>query len=156
MEENLGTVERLSERMQAIPWAAFQTAYGPAVAVPDQLLRLAGQDEKAALAASHDLWCALCQHVYAAPAAVPALPFILEVLNSASEKLTIEILDILLGCVRCTLPDESAKPAWLAELRIGVASERPRLELLSAHTNSELAELACDLLMELDSPQRDQ
>lgn len=153
MDEDHGTVELRSKRMQAVPWEAHQTAYGPAIAVPGQLLRLAGQDEKTALAASHDLWCSLCQHVYAAPAAVPALPFILEVLSTASEKLTIAILDILLGFVSCTLPDESARPAWLAELRIGVASERPRLELLSTHANSELAELACDLLKELDSPQ---
>lgn len=70
------------ERLRAVVWADYGTAYGPAIKVPDQPGRLAGPNEGAALAASHDLCCGLChQHAYISSAAVPALPFILEVLG---------------------------------------------------------------------------
>jgi hypothetical protein len=86
------------ERLGAVTWADFRTAYGPAVNVADQLRQLAGPDEKAALHASHELWCGRRhQHVQVGSAALPALPFLLEVLDSANRQLSVELLDILLG-----------------------------------------------------------
>jgi hypothetical protein len=148
------------ERLRAVAWADYGTAYGPAVKVPDQLRRLAGPDEGAALAASHDLWCGLChQHAYVSSAAVPALPFILEVLERAGDQLTVELLDILLGFAVCTRPGSvSAGPwhdptavVWAAELRGGVAAVRPRLESLAAHPREEAADFARAVLEELDA-----
>jgi hypothetical protein len=146
--------DTLDRRLGSIPWADFGTAYGPAVQVPDQLRRLAGPDEKAALAASHDLWCGLChQHAYVSSAALPALPFILEVLDRAGEQLTIEILDILLGFARCTNPgSEPDPPAWAGALRALVAAERPRLGRLATHPNAEVADFARAVLQELEPP----
>src|SRR5690242_17286675 len=86
------------QRLGAIAWGDFGTAYGPAVTVPDQLRRLAGLDRKAAMDSTHDLWCGLChQHVQVGSAALPALPFLLEVLDRADRDMTVELLDILLG-----------------------------------------------------------
>lgn len=86
------------ERLNAIAWGDYHTAYGPAVGVPEQLRRLAGPDRKAALDATHELWCGLChQHVQVGSAAVPALSFLLEVLDTADRDMTVELLDILLG-----------------------------------------------------------
>ncbi len=62
------------------------------------LLDLASSDHDAAMKATHALWCGLChQHAYISSAALPAYPFILEVLDSANDDLAVEILDILLG-----------------------------------------------------------
>ena len=89
---------KLDERLSVVPWGDYFTAYGPAVNVPDQLRRLAGPDREAALAASHDLWCGLChQHVQIGSAALPALPFLMEVLDMAGRDMSVELLDIMLG-----------------------------------------------------------
>jgi hypothetical protein len=148
MEESFG------RRLDAIPWAEFGTAYGPATKVPDQLRRLAAPDKRAALTASHELWCGLChQHAFVSSAALPALPFLLEVLDSAGEQLTVEILDILLGFVRCTNPGfERIPPPWIGQLRGQVAAERPRLEGLVTHPNADVAKFARWILNELESP----
>ena len=146
----------IDDELAAVPWAAFETAYGPATDVPDQLRRLASSDEATALRASHDLWCGLChQHVDVSTAAVPALPFLVRVLDRATPQLTVEILDILLGFARCTAPEaltEAARrspPAWLAELRAGVAAERARLERLASSPHADVAEFAQAVLEEL-------
>jgi len=52
------------KRISAIDWTAYQTAYGPADDVANQLMQLASGDKKTSLKASHELWCWLChQHV---------------------------------------------------------------------------------------------
>jgi hypothetical protein len=89
---------RFEDRLNAISWGDFDTAYGLAVDVPDQLRRLAGSDRKAALNTTHDLWCGLCHHhVQVGPAALPAPPFLLEVLNAADREMTVQLLEVLLG-----------------------------------------------------------
>lgn len=141
-----------NERLDAIPWSNYQTAYGPAIRVPEQLRQLAGLDEKAALDASNELWAGLC-HQYAAvsSAALPALPFILEIMDQAGEQLTIEILDILCGFAYCTSPrSKDSSLEWKISLRAGVAAERPRFERLAAHPNDEIAHLANKILRNLD------
>jgi hypothetical protein len=83
--------QMFDERINLVAWGDFHTAYGPAVKVPDQLRRLAGPDLKAALEASHELWCGLChQHMQVGSAALPALPFLLEVLDSADRDMAVE------------------------------------------------------------------
>lgn len=90
--------DSFQQRMEAIDWSRYETAYGPAVRVPGQLWLLAKGDHKEAMAASHELWCELChQHAYVSSAALPALPFLLEVMDGAGEQLAVEILDLLLG-----------------------------------------------------------
>ncbi|WP_422931854.1 hypothetical protein [Singulisphaera sp. PoT] len=131
------------ERLEAIDWNQYHTAYGSAVKVPGQLLQLANGGE-VAMAASHELWCGLChQHAYVSSAALPALPFILEVFDRADEALTVEIVDILLGFASCTRPEDNrGAPPWIGELRQGVAAVLPRLRGLASHPNEDLAALA--------------
>jgi hypothetical protein len=146
----------IDDQLAAVPWAEYETAYGPATEVAEQLRGLGSADEATALRASHDLWCGLChQHVFASTAAVPALPFILRVLDEASPRLAAEILDILLGFARCTAPEaltEAARrspPAWIGELRAGVTAERARLEHLARSPHAEVGDLAREILEEL-------
>ena len=143
--------DAINLRLNAIPWAEFSTAYGSALKVPDQLRRLASREEQTSLAASHELWCGLChQHAYVSSAALPALPFILDVLNRAGDKLTIEILDIIFGFACCTKPSgEPIQPKWIDELRSRVVAERPRFKALATHQNHELADFAQRILSEL-------
>ena len=71
------------DRVRMIDWGTFDTAYGPATDVLEQLLQLVSDDHKQAKMASHKLWCGLChQHASIASAAYPALPFILEALDN--------------------------------------------------------------------------
>jgi len=144
------TRETFRERLHSIDWAGYCTAYGTAVQVPEQLLRLAGGGREA-MAASHDLWCGLChQHAFVSSAALPALPFILEVRDRADEALTAEILDLLLGFASCTRPEPTGDgPTWIAELRRCVAQQLPHLRELVDHPNVEISDLAGRIIGEL-------
>jgi hypothetical protein len=102
--------DNFEERLKRVDWSKYETAYGSASgtnewgSVGEQLLNLASQDDEKAMKATHHLWCGLChQHAFVSSAALPALPFILEVLDSANESLALEILDILLGFAACSV-----------------------------------------------------
>ena len=154
-------------RLKAINWEKYRTAYGVATKVPDQLRQLASTDAKEALHATHELWCGLChQHVQIGSAALPALPFILQVLDTASEQMTIELLDILLGFAigvnrqkvldyqlslgrKDIVPEEQ----WVTDLRIALNNQLPRFKSLAFSSNDEIADLASDIVAELESPQ---
>lgn len=133
-----------NERLQAIDWGGYRTAYGPAHDVSGQLARLASPDEAEALSAAGDLWAGLChQHAYVSSAALPALPFLLEVLDRTSDPVRVEILDILLGFARCSHPtDVPPSPPWIQELRARLLAERPRLERLAEHPDEAVADFA--------------
>lgn len=159
--------EMFGERISLIPWGNFHTAYGPAVKVPDQLQRLVGSDRKAALDASHELWCGLChQHVQIGSAALPALPFLLEVLDSADRDMAVELLDILLGFAkgvnrrrflefqrsrgRTELPPEEQ---WISDLRTALVGELPRFDELASSADEEMADFAGQIVAELRAGQ---
>ncbi|WP_131818104.1 hypothetical protein [Planctopirus hydrillae] len=139
------TAQDYKRRLDDIDWAHFQTAYGRADDVPAELLRLASSDHCTAMEATHKLWCGLChQHAYVSSAALPALPFILEVLDSANDELTVEILDILTGFAICsTLGPKGASPnEWERNLRDKLRNELPRFTVLTSHGNEEIAGFA--------------
>lgn len=134
-----------------IDWSQYRTAYGPASDVPEQLRRLEGQDEELALQATHDLWCSLChQHAYVSSAAVPALPHLLRVLDHATDRLAVEILDILVGFAVCDT-DGYSSPEWIAQLHEALRAERARFSVLSASSNEEIASFASRILECFDS-----
>jgi hypothetical protein len=151
------------ERLNAIAWGDFHTAYGPAVKVPGQLRRLAGPDRKAALDATHELWCGLChQHVQVGSAAVPAFPFLLEVLDTADRDMTVELLDILLGFAigvnrqravdfQRSLGRTEVAPEeqWVANLRAALLAELPRFHRLAASPDEDVADFAERIVAEL-------
>jgi hypothetical protein len=155
------------ERLAAVPWANFQTAYGNAASdhafetadrrpagrwgsIAEQLTALASTDHAIAMQASHHLWCSLChQHAYVSSAALPALPFLLEVLDDADDKLAVEILDILTGFATCS-HETAAGPSWILELREQLVAQRARLQALARHRDDEVASWARRVLEELD------
>ena len=157
----------LHKRLAAIPWAEYRTAYGDAASehwfettsgqrterwgsVPEQLIALASTDLPTALAASHHLWCCLChQHAYVSSAALPALSFLLEVLDDASEDLSVEILDILTGFAACSREDAPTRDDWTRELRARLVAEHDRFTKLARHANSDIADWARNVLDEL-------
>lgn len=157
-----------SERLDAITWADFGTAYGPAVKMPDQLRRVAASDRKQALDASHELWCGLChQHVQVGSAALPALPFLLEVLDEADRDLTVEILDILLGFAvgvnrqravefQRSLGRSQFEPEqhWVTDLRADLITEAPRFQQLKSAQDEEIVDFAGRIMLELGLPDR--
>jgi hypothetical protein len=152
-----------ANRVKAIDWTAYHTAYGRADGVPDQLLLLTSTDRSKALKASHELWCGLChQHVQIGTAALPAFSFLLEVLEVADEDLAAEILDILVGFALGTNRKRSIdwqkacgrdvslpEPAWVASLRLRLLAEVPRFRKLSEHANADIADPARRILEEL-------
>ena len=155
------------DRLKAINWEKYSTAYGAAIKVPDQLRQLASTDVKEALQATHELWCGLChQHVQIGSAALPALPFILQVLDTANEQMTIELLDILLGLAigvnrqkvldyQLLLGRKNIGPEeqWVTDLRIALNNQLPRFKGLAFSSNDEIADLVSDIVEELESPQ---
>jgi hypothetical protein len=152
-----------NEHLDSIVWKDFCTAYGPAVMVPDQLRRLAGLNRKVALDASHELWCGLChQHDQVGSAALPALPFLLNVLDSADRELTVEILDILLGFAVGTNPRRAvefqrshgrkefeSEQSWVSDLRANLLAESSRFQQLASTQDEDIADFAQLILEEL-------
>jgi hypothetical protein len=117
-------------RLNAVDWSQFHTIYGGADTVPAQIERMHSPDETKALSAAGDLVAGLChRHVQIASAALPAFPFIIEMLTCASEKLAVAILEMLAGFAITTDPVRMRKfasavgkrrmppPAWVDELR---------------------------------------
>jgi hypothetical protein len=150
------------QHLDAIRWADFDTAYGAAVDVPRQLKMLAGSDRQAALDATHELWCGLChQHVQVGSAALPALPFLLEVLDQADPQISIELLDILQGLAlgvnrrrlehyqRSIGREPPREESWRTELRAALLAEVPRFQKLVASADEDLAGYATTILEEL-------
>ena len=154
-----------TERVKAIDWASYHTAYGQADKVPEQLLNLASPDKEKAMNATHDLWCGLChQHVQIGTAALPAIPFILEVLDVASEELSVEILDILLGFAlgsnrqrsidfqkACGHSAPLSEPEWIAKTRSLLIEQRERFEKLKAHKNPDIKYFSVRILEEISA-----
>jgi len=98
-------VEDYTNRVIAIEWDKYETAYGRANNVPQQLIKLISTSHATAMDASHELWCGLChQHAYISSAAEPAYLFLREVLIEANDELQIELLDIFAGFAECTSP----------------------------------------------------
>jgi hypothetical protein len=138
------------ERLNRIDWSAYQTAYGRAVNVPKQLLRLASSNHSEAMAASHDLWCGLChQKVQLGTAAVPALPFIMEVLDRADDELSVEILDILDGMAIGTKADfwrMGKVPDYALQLRQALQAELARFRGLKKSAREEIQHFASSIV----------
>lgn len=141
---------QLEDRIRAIDWNSSYTAYGPANDVPDLLLQLASDDNETAKLASHKLWCGLChQHVSMAPAGYLALPFILEILDSADDLLTIEILDILWGFAKCCTEVTPDVPEYFEPARERLISELPRFALLAEHNDESISFFSSEIIKSL-------
>jgi hypothetical protein len=139
----------------AVEWSRYETAYGSARAIPKSLARLTSSNERRAKKAAHDLWCALChQHANISSAAAPAFPFLLDALDAASDAVKPEILDILLGFLRCDVDAAGASPPWIASLHDRLAAARPRFVSLAASPSAEVASFASAILSALDSRAR--
>ena len=95
-------------------------------------------------------------------AALPALPFLLAVMDWANDLLVVEILDILLGFAICTNPIRIAefyahplvkKPVpnlpWIANLREALRAELPRFRALECARDEDVASFAKQILTEL-------
>jgi hypothetical protein len=136
----------------AVDWRLVETAYGSAQNIPALLACLAGANHAAAMAASHDLWCALChQHAYVSSAALPALPGLLSALDQADDELAVEILDILTGFAVCT--SLTAKnEAWMNTLRVQLQEQRSRFLVLAESKNELIAGFASGIADNLRFP----
>jgi len=88
-------IEIYRKGLLAVDWTQFETAYGMATKIPEQLIRLVSEEHDIAMQATHELWCGLChQHAYVSSSALPAYDFLLDVLKYADDKLALELLDI--------------------------------------------------------------
>ena len=125
-------IESFTNRLNAIDWGSYRTAYGKAVNVASQLLTLVSGEDEASLDASHELWCGLChQRAYVSSASVPAFPFLLEALHHCGTTLRTELLDIFAGFVECTNPARSdANGDFQRQLRSLLMAELPYFRTL--------------------------
>jgi len=86
------------------------------------------------------------QDVQLHTAALPALPFILEVLDRADDTLTWGIVDILYGMAKGTKPDfwkNGDVPSWALQLRQALQAELPRfLKMKDSGANEDIRDCA--------------
>ena len=131
----------LRQKIGAISWEDFYTAYGTASDVPFEIERLFSLDFSIAKEASHKLWCGLChQHAFVSSAALPALPFLMSALNQASDELKVEILDIIAGFAKCSRFQLSEN--WAIKLREELIKQLVVFEVLSKSKNPVVAEFS--------------
>lgn len=95
--------------------------------------------------ASHELWAALCAGGLA-PAAVPAMPFLIEIMGISSADLKPEILDIILKCLRQSR--ESNKQESHQSLLKTISYNRGVFEKLSRSDKAMIADKAKLILLE--------
>lgn len=135
--------------LAATRWSAFETAYGPALLVPWWLAIFRFAPTRCATMAGHKLWGSLChQHAYISSAALPAAPFIIDVLGRQQAPVVEEALDIMLGFIRCTVPSMVDAPPWHSEVRTIVLSAGPTVRRLAAGADPSVADMARMLLFE--------
>ena len=158
--------EDWGRRLAAIDWASYRTAYGPADEVPTLLSALrfgSGDAPPKAAGRLHDCLCH--QRAFVSSAALPAFPFIAEVLAShASDRGTgraddkrdfvaEELLEIVFGFAECTSPayyahsriiqgNPSEPPEWMIELRAETKYLGELLAWWAKEGSSEESELA--------------
>ena len=135
------------DRVAAVKWQDYETAYGNAAVVERQLRNLVSSDHDTAMTATHDLWCGLChQHAYVSSAALPACPLLLEVFDATTDLIRVELMDIFLGFVSCTHPQHTTLD-WQYELHALMTAELPRFRELANHSNSDIVDFA-ELILE--------
>jgi hypothetical protein len=142
----------------AVSWDQFETAYGAATMVPEQLVALVGSDEKRALHAAGKLDGMLChQHVRADSAALPALPFLVEALDQVVESVAVEILNLIRGLAACVRwlsierPSTFAASGWIADLDTALIDHETTWERIRKHSSPEVAEYADRILEALSA-----
>ncbi|MGE0870849.1 MAG: hypothetical protein AB7P03_19940 [Kofleriaceae bacterium] len=163
MTRRLGIRSDFEPRVRAIDWSKYETAYGSACgsdrpdlgwgSVGDQLVRLASRNLDEASEAQHQLWCGLChQHVTVSSAALPALPFLLEVLDAGPDEITRDVLDICLGfATGGVYPADWVYEPWHHTLRDQLQRELPRFHALTTHTDPSIVEFATEIVAALVS-----
>ncbi|WP_150187008.1 WD40 repeat domain-containing protein [Streptomyces venezuelae] len=85
-------------RLDAVDWGSLWTARGPGHMVPDLIGKVASDDKKTAMDAVHDLYRLLVSKDAASTAAVPAIPFLVELMtdpdNTSRSTLLLLIADL--------------------------------------------------------------
>ncbi|MGW7082396.1 WD40 repeat domain-containing protein [Streptomyces sp. NPDC054871] len=88
----------LQLRLESVDWGSLWTARGPGHMVPELIGKVASDDKKTAMDAVHDLYRLLVSKEAASTAAVPAIPFLVELMtdpdNRARSTLLLLIADL--------------------------------------------------------------
>jgi hypothetical protein len=179
MDEPSDFQKRLNQRLGEVDWSNYFTVQGVAASVPEYLKRLNSENEHEHGRAKHDLWyaffhehvksgsanlmphaplsvwCCIChEHVPTVSAALPALPFLVDMMESGSDVIKDSVLDIILGLTIATDPAWTEKvakalgltdpfrPSWIKELRSALIAELPRIEPLRRHPDPDISDFA--------------
>lgn len=138
---------QISGEINRVRWEEYETAYGDATSIPQDLKLLLFGSLEQAMESSHRLWCALChQHAFVSTAAEPAVPFILIALNCADDNLKVEILDILLGFVVCR---DSAAPHTISVAK-KLNESKELFSVLAGSRSKEVGKFAKDIHGQLE------
>ncbi|MEW2391937.1 hypothetical protein AB0933_26635 [Streptomyces venezuelae] len=76
----------LQLRLDGVDWGSLWTARGPGHMVPELIGKVASDDKKTAMDAVHDLYRLLVSKDAASTAAVPAIPFLVELMTDPDNK----------------------------------------------------------------------
>jgi len=141
--------ETLWMKLRMVPWDQYDSNPGTAKKVPKILENLASRKAPRAMKASHELWAALCAGQIA-PAAEPAVPFLVEILGICQDGVQSEILDILLKFAKVDTSEQA--PAWHHRLIKAINHERFILENRSHSRDEVIAQKAQTILNTLPPP----
>ncbi len=136
--------------MRETDWTGYKTAYGPADEVPDLLEALRSENDEEALHAADKLSGGLCHKgLIVSSSALPALPYILDVLEESCVSVQEELLTLLMGMTDCAEPDSAV--VWERKLAETLRESSAPIETLLQSSNPAIREEA-EELMELLYP----
>jgi hypothetical protein len=140
-----------AHRIRAIDWSPFWTAYGHAHkqssygSIPDLLIQLSSEEDQPALRASDTLWASLChQEIRSSPAALPAMPFLLEAFDRGSTGLRFELLELFKGFA--VTSERNKDDPWSSAIIKLLRDVRERFQPLSDSAEDDTRHFADEIL----------
>ena len=130
-------------KLRMVPWDEFPPNPGTDKKVSKILENLASRKEPRAMRASHELWAALCAG-QVAPASVPSIPFLAEILGISNAAVQSEIFDILF--LFSQVNTDATAPDWHSHLIFAIKRIRRTIEYYSRSKDPIVADKALQLL----------
>ncbi|WP_346188934.1 hypothetical protein [Rubritalea halochordaticola] len=114
---NAAMADALWMRLREVHWGDYEVSTGKAERLDKLLQDLASRKEARAMRASQDVWRLLCSGGIRS-AAIPVVPFLVEIIDVSGDNVRCEILDILKSCALGVDKLESALGEQLREALI--------------------------------------
>jgi len=128
-------------KIREVEWESYEISSGNAKGMPTMLKNLASRKLPRAMKASHQVWTALCGGGRVHSATLPALPFLVEIMEISDPAVQDGIVDILTSVKQVEAEDE-----WQTKLKQTLEDVKPALGRYRKSSDEIVAAKVSDLL----------